>query len=201
MRRPRTTAPERRRGDLLDAAMRIVENKGVAALTVDEVTAGAQVAKGTFYLYFRSKEQLLDALRERFVVELTARQAAELGELPADDWLGRLLRWMESGLRGYLANARLHDALFLHPSPGIPADVHGNAADSAANAHAAQLRELLEAGTAAGAFRLASPHATAVLLYNAMHGSADYLVHVASDTDLVEAVIAESLRLCRACVA
>jgi hypothetical protein len=132
------------------------------------------------------------------VADLTAHQAAELDELPADDWLGRLLRWMESSIRTYLANARLHDALFLHPR-AEPA--HGNVADAAANAHAAQLKDLLEAGTAAGAFRLASPHAAAVLLYNAMHGSADYLVHGGQDGTLVEDVIAESLRLCRTCVA
>ncbi|SED66865.1 DNA-binding transcriptional regulator, AcrR family [Amycolatopsis tolypomycina] len=204
--RRRTEAPERRRGDLLDAALQIVLDKGVAGLTVDEVTARAEVAKGTFYLYFRSKEQLLGALQDRFVDELTARQQAELGRFPAGDWMGRLLHWMESGIRGYLAHADLHDALFHHPrSAGHgQAARHGHEADPAINQHAAALAGLLEAGTAAGAFALADHRAAAILLYNTMHGTADYLVERAghhgttgSAADLVDSVIAESLNLCR----
>ncbi|MGC7102601.1 TetR/AcrR family transcriptional regulator [Amycolatopsis lurida] len=212
--RQRTEAPERRRSDLLDAALRIVLDKGVAGLTVDEVTVRAEVAKGTFYLYFRSKEQLLAALQDRFVDDLTARQQAELDQLPADDWMGRLLHWMESSIRGYLAHADLHDALFHHPrstdavsrsSTGHgQANRHGHEANPALNQHAAALAHLLEAGTAAGAFTLNDPHAAAILLYNTMHGTADYLVERAnhhettdSATDFVTTVIAESLNLCR----
>ncbi|CAM3965126.1 TetR/AcrR family transcriptional regulator [Kibdelosporangium persicum] len=189
--RQRTEAPERRRGDLLDAALAIVVDKGVTRLTVDEVVARAEVAKGTFYLYFRSKEQLITALQDRFVDDLTALQRAELDQIDAGDWLGRLLCWMESSLRGYLAHARLHDALFHHSQ-------HGHEADLATNSHAALLAEILEAGTAAGDFALSTPRTAAVLLYNVMHGSAHYLVEQAERSpDLVEAVIAESLTLCR----
>jgi AcrR family transcriptional regulator len=189
--RQRTEAPERRRGDLVDAALAIVADKGVTRLTVDEVVARAEVAKGTFYLYFRSKEQLITALQDRFVDDLTALQRAELDQIDAGDWLGRLLRWMESSLRGYLAHARLHDALFHHSQ-------HGHEADPAVNSHAAVLVEILEAGTAAGDFALSTPRTAAVLLYNTMHGTAHYLVEQnEKNPDVVEAVIAESLDLCR----
>ncbi|WP_232666569.1 TetR/AcrR family transcriptional regulator [Pseudonocardia sp. TRM90224] len=204
----RTEAPERRRSDLLDAALQIVLDKGVTGLTVDDVTVGAKVAKGTFYLYFRSKDQLLGALQDRFVDDLAARQQAELDRLATDDWMGRLLHWMESSIRGYLAHAELHDALFLHPSGtddgGNRRAKHGHAADPAMNRHAAGLASILDAGAAAGAFTLADPHAAAVLLYNTMHGTADYLVeqtnHAGSGSTaahLVDAVIVECFNLCR----
>jgi AcrR family transcriptional regulator len=202
--RQRTEAPARRRGDLLDAALQIVLDKGVAGLTVDEVTARAEVAKGTFYLYFRSKQQLLGALQDRFVDDLTTRQRAELDRLDAGDWIGRLLHWMQSSIRGYLAHAHLHDALFHQPTTGHGESTrHGHEADPMINAHAAALADILEAGTAAGAFRLADPRAAAILLYNTMHGTADYLVEQAQratpdpSSALVDAVIAESLDLCR----
>jgi AcrR family transcriptional regulator len=198
--RPRTEAPERRRGDLLDAARQIVLDKGVAGLTVDEVTVRAEVAKGTFYLYFRSKEQLLGALQERFVDDLNARQRGELDAFAADDWMGRLLCWMESSIRGYLAHAGLHDALFLHTSPGDHSG-HGHVADPTTNRHAAALAEILDAGTAADTFALADPHTAAILLYNTMHGTADYLIeqsdHHETGRSNVDAVIAETLNLCR----
>ncbi|SMD22588.1 transcriptional regulator, TetR family [Kibdelosporangium aridum] len=197
--RQRTEAPERRRGDLLDAALAIVLDKGVAGLTVDEVAARADVAKGTFYLYFRSKEQLIGALQDRFVGDLTALQQAELDQLRAGDWMGRLLLWMESSLRGYLAHAQLHDALFHHPRAGRGEDSrHRHEADPTINPHAATLVDILEAGTATGDFALTAPRTAAVLLYSAMHGTAHYLVeHGEAETDLVETVIAESLNMCR----
>lgn len=198
--KPRVETAERRRTDLLDAAERIVLAKGTAKLTVDEVTTRAQVAKGTFYLYFRSKEQLIAALRERLVDDLTARQAAELESLAPDDWAARLQRWMESSIRGFLAQADLHDALFSHTDTAEQTR-HGHVADPETNRHAALLTEILEGGTAAGGFTLANPKVSAVLLYNLMHGTADYLVeqnahHETAASD-VDAVIAESLTLCR----
>lgn len=195
----RSEAPARRRDDLLDAARQIVLEKGLAGLTVDEVAVRAEVAKGTFYLYFRSKEQVLGALRQRFVDDLIARQRAELDDLPADDWAGRLARWMELAIRGYVAHAGLHDALFLHTSA---ADQYrrGHVADPATHQHAAALAEILDSGKAAGDFVIDDPRAATVLLYNAMHGTADYLVercgHREPGGPDVDAVIAESRNLC-----
>nr|WP_052477667.1 TetR/AcrR family transcriptional regulator [Kibdelosporangium sp. MJ126-NF4]CEL13219.1 Transcriptional regulator, TetR family [Kibdelosporangium sp. MJ126-NF4]CTQ98910.1 Transcriptional regulator, TetR family [Kibdelosporangium sp. MJ126-NF4] len=198
--RPRTEAPERRRGDLLDAAQQIVLDKGIAGLTVDEVTSRADVAKGTFYLYFRSKEQLIGALQQRFVNDLTTRQHRELDALADNDWMGRLLHWMESSIRGYHAHADLHDALFLHTSPADHPG-HGHLADPATNQHAAALVEILDAGTTAGTFALANPRAAAVLLYNTMHGTADYLIeqgyHRETSSANVDDMITETLNLCR----
>lgn len=196
---PRTKAPDERRGDLLDAAEAILVDNGLSELTVDEVTAKAGVAKGTFYLYFQSKEHVLAALRDRFVERLVAGQQARLDELPAGDWIGRLERWMELSIRGYLANTALHDALFLH-SHDVGGDQDlvegGRGAAHPANQHMTTLEGILRAGAEAGAFTLTSPRVTAVVLYAVMHGAADYAIdhpeHVSA-----EQLIAEARRLCR----
>ena len=74
MRRRRVTkAPDERREDLLVAARTVLAAKGIAVATVSDVTEEAGVAKGTFYLYFDSKEALLGALKERFVDDLVSR--------------------------------------------------------------------------------------------------------------------------------
>ena len=65
--RRRTKAPETRAAALMEAAQRLFIDKGIAATSIDDIAAGAQVAKGTFYLYFPSKEALLGALQQRFV--------------------------------------------------------------------------------------------------------------------------------------
>ena len=50
----------RRRQRLIDAARQIIAQKGVASLTVTDVTKGADMAVGSFYTYFNSKDDLLE---------------------------------------------------------------------------------------------------------------------------------------------
>ena len=47
---------------LLDAGSKIIAEKGLSQATVDEITALAGVSKGTFYTYFKKKEDIVFAL-------------------------------------------------------------------------------------------------------------------------------------------
>jgi len=49
-----------RRG-ILDAAIGLLMQDGIQGLTMDRVAAEAGVAKGTLYVYFKNKEEILDA--------------------------------------------------------------------------------------------------------------------------------------------
>ncbi len=49
---------ERRRNEIIDAAERLFFSKGFEHVTMDEIAAGAELSKGTLYLYFRSREDL-----------------------------------------------------------------------------------------------------------------------------------------------
>ncbi len=48
--------------EILAAAKRLLEQEGIDALTMDEIAQAAGVAKGTLYLYFQSKDELIQAL-------------------------------------------------------------------------------------------------------------------------------------------
>jgi AcrR family transcriptional regulator len=48
--------------EILAAARRLIEQKGADALIMDEIAQTAGVAKGTIYLYFQSKDELIQAL-------------------------------------------------------------------------------------------------------------------------------------------
>jgi len=48
--------------EILAAARRLMEQKGADALIMDEIAQAAGVAKGTLYLYFQSKDELIQAL-------------------------------------------------------------------------------------------------------------------------------------------
>lgn len=49
---------EARRGSILDAAESVFKTKGFANSTMDDIARSAELAKGTVYLYYKSKEEL-----------------------------------------------------------------------------------------------------------------------------------------------
>ena len=69
----RESRKERKRQNLLAAAYGLFTEKGVAKTSVDEIVRRANVAKGTFYLYFQDKDQLLQQL----VYDISARVLEE----------------------------------------------------------------------------------------------------------------------------
>ena len=51
---------EKRKQDLIRIAYRMFVNRGYEHTSVDEIIAEAGIAKGTYYYYFESKEQMLE---------------------------------------------------------------------------------------------------------------------------------------------
>jgi len=68
----RTRNPEKRRGDLIAAAKRVFAKKGVAASAVSDIVKAAGVAQGTFYLYFATKNDVINALAEQMAETMVA---------------------------------------------------------------------------------------------------------------------------------
>lgn len=60
----RDVVSEFRCGEILEGARRVFAEKGFEETTVDDIAAAVGLAKGTLYLYFKSKQQIyLEALR------------------------------------------------------------------------------------------------------------------------------------------
>lgn len=53
---------EFRTREILAAARRLMQHRGLEAVTMGEIAAAAGVAKGTVYLYFQGKDELVQAL-------------------------------------------------------------------------------------------------------------------------------------------
>lgn len=60
---------------IINAAKKSFSNFGYKATTMDQIAKIAQVGKGTIYTYFSSKEEMLKAIIDLFVVEM--REVAE----------------------------------------------------------------------------------------------------------------------------
>ena len=56
-----------------DAALRVIARKGMSAATVQEIADEAGVAKGTIYLYFRDRDELIEKTFEAAIGQFMAR--------------------------------------------------------------------------------------------------------------------------------
>lgn len=163
---PRTKPAEVRLDELMDAAQKLFIEKGFEATTISDIVRDANVAKGTFYHYFPSKNEMLSALRIRFTNHFIEKIQLAIDECAPDDWLARLRAWCDAGVATYFESMELHDALY-H-------DHHYHTrGNQDRDAVLEQILTILNDGAAAGAWRLENPHLTAILMYHGMHGAVD----------------------------
>lgn len=59
--------PEERKKELLDAARKLFEEKGYMKTSVSDITESIDVAKGTFYYYFETKEDILKGVIDEII--------------------------------------------------------------------------------------------------------------------------------------
>jgi AcrR family transcriptional regulator len=97
----------------MNVAQNLFLKHGVSATTIEQITSGADVAKGTFYLYFSSKDDVLAGLRDRYSQELLASINKAVTERAADDSKGKPASWARASVAGYLRSIQLHDLVFL----------------------------------------------------------------------------------------
>ena len=161
--RPRTKPAEKRRHDLMKSAERLFLKKGIDETTIEEITHAAGVSKGSFYLHFSSKADVLEALRARFVQEILDGILEEVGKKGEHDWHGKLAAWAKTCAAGYLDAARLHHLVFASAPPPTREGLTRNALIDS-------LTKVLAGGNQDNAWFLDEPSFTAVFLFNALHG-------------------------------
>jgi AcrR family transcriptional regulator len=85
---------ERTRQKLLEVGQRLLSEKGYDGVTVSEITQACGVSKGTFYVYFTSKEQLVGSLQYTPYLELDDSLAEDTG--PVIDCIKRyMIAWID----------------------------------------------------------------------------------------------------------
>lgn len=158
--------PDLRRASLIAAAGELFVAKGVDATTVDDIAAQAGVAKGTFYHYFQTKADMLDALRTRFCDVFMDRVTAAVDECPPGGWDARLATWIRATLDAYFEMHGLHDVVFY----GADRPVREVMGEIPPVLH---LAELLAAGATAGAWTVDDPRSVALVMFHGLQGAAD----------------------------
>ena len=93
----------KKHGAILDAARAVFSRDGYASSSVDDVAAEAGIAKGTVYLYFKSKEEMYLAALLRDVKEFGDAARVEMDREPT------LLEKIQAFLRIRLEYCRAHE--------------------------------------------------------------------------------------------
>jgi AcrR family transcriptional regulator len=75
---------ETRRQQILEAATTVFARKGYRHTSVADIIEAAGIARGTFYLYFQSKEEIFLALIDRWFEDVT-RRLEEVADMPCGD--------------------------------------------------------------------------------------------------------------------
>jgi AcrR family transcriptional regulator len=163
--RRRRLAPENRRAELIDAAVAVLRSEVDGGNWVEEVTRAAGAAKGTFYVYFSSWEDMLAVVRERLVDECSAPiEDALAADGPVDWWA--VLEAQCGRFFDVVTEFARHHALIFHSA--LPRDPAGTRQSAPALLAAA-----IERGIADGCFLPVDVEAASRLLLAAIHAAAD----------------------------
>jgi AcrR family transcriptional regulator len=112
---------ESRRTAVLAVARRIFSQKGYHATSINDLIEGADIARGTFYLYFESKRAIFDELLDHLVTTLQAQvKRIEVGP-EAPDPVEQMNATVDRVLKTLLDNREMARIL-LREAVGIDTD-------------------------------------------------------------------------------
>lgn len=159
---------EQRRADLLDIAQKVFLEKGFEAATINDILAAATLSKGGFYHHFKSKDDVLNALRIRYTQQFLEAVEGRMAALPGEALEEKFQTWIAAYVDAYFSSHAVHDLVY-H-------SVHASRADADRQAITRSLENLLQQGIDRGIWRLSSASFTATIIYSAIHGVVDEII-------------------------
>ena len=158
----RRLSPEARKLEIVEAAERLLQAHG-ARVRVEDVVREAGVAKGTFFLYFPTWDDLLETIRDRLVAEFDAAYPLPTEVDGPVDWFA-LMDWQAAAYIDFAAARQgIGEALF-----------HSDFTERRplADNGVARLAAVIRAGQEADAFGPVDPEPTARLVFAAIDEAA-----------------------------
>jgi AcrR family transcriptional regulator len=181
-----TKRPEERRGELLEAAARVFAEKGVSRATVSDITEAAGVAKGTFYLYFDSKDHLLGGLKERFVDQILSHASSLYERVGKDDWWALVDETVTSFVDFMDQHRQMCQVM---AQEGITPETSPQFAECQRRIDE-MFAAAIKMGVEAGVFEVSDPPLTGRLLHYALDGALIHAILYESDFDRARFVAA-----------
>jgi AcrR family transcriptional regulator len=156
--------------EILDAACRVVAQHGFQGATIDRVAEEAKIAKGTVYLYFHNKDELLRAAVEQGIETFTNQIRAAVAEVKVP--LEKLRRFVEASLELSDAHRDFFKTLLLERNFLAASPNHPEATQmlDLYLAHIHFIEEIIQEGVHASVLRPHNVEAAAFALNEALRG-------------------------------
>jgi len=75
---------------IFEATIRLTSTVGIAGLKMSQIAKEAKVASGTLYIYFESKEELLNSLYSHLINQGTLKKIPKISQLPVKEQLAKI---------------------------------------------------------------------------------------------------------------
>lgn len=172
-----------RRLELVDLAQRLFLERGYERTTVGDVIDAAGVSKGAFYHHFRAKEDLLEAIAERFARENLEESVGAVRADPSLDALQRLngiLTRMRAWKQEAMPELRAMFSALVRPENAVLYYRIGGAVFAA---FAPALTEVISEGQREGLFDVTDPALAAEAILSMSEGRRRLVVDAMELTD------------------
>ena len=158
-----TKVPEERRRELIDTAERLFMEKGYEHTAISDIVKELNIAQGTLYYYFRSKEDILEAVVDKSIAVLEQNVIL----LTQDEGIDEAAR-LNAAINGILGFvSQRNDFIdFLHQD--INAVMHAKLEKATVERIVPILSDLVAKGNAMGRFNIENPTETVLFLSTAL---------------------------------
>ena len=183
--------PDVRRAEILEVAQRLFFQKGYRQTSVQDIIAEIGIAKGTFYHYFSSKQDLLDGMIDRMIDQTLQSLEpvvadAQLGAVEKfERFFGNIAEWKVENKAFFLDLM----TMWYHDENAI---LRQKAKTTSVEKTRPLLAKIIEQGIAEGVFAIEYPADIAEIMVQIMHALSDTLANIimsASHNDDALAII------------
>lgn len=151
---PRPNVSEARKQDILLAAAQVFTAQGLSIARMDDIAAAAGISKGTVYLYYPSKEKLIEALLHRLFEPLEAAlMTLQTNEAPSRE---RLRQYAQDTIAAFDGASALHPLILELFALSRRQDFAGQLFGAYFVRYRDSLRDILQAAAQANTLSLAA---------------------------------------------
>ncbi len=178
-------SPEERRREIVLAAQKLFNGKGIKATSVSDIVKAVGVAQGTFYWYFKSKDDVINAVAQEYAREYFASQI-EIAKIPGLSALEKMHRIWDDSLKKYADNISLTN--YLHSENNQ--DMHAQLVKENMGFLFPLMNDIISQGNEEGVFQIQDVEETTLIFIAGLQG-----VHLLFDSSLNQAQFENRIKL------
>ncbi len=181
-----TRDTDERRNEFIDAAEKLFKENGIVDTTVNAIVKELDVAKGLFYYYFKSKDDVIDAISEKYNRDFKAAIQRSLDN--SNDFDEQLNAFIDNTIASFRV---MWDNLH-----GVDENIDltilsSRSLEEAKETASRKLNELLKEGNQLNKFNIPNPDYFSKLIVS---GIADLASHTEADLKEIQKIIHELIR-------